>query len=79
MGVGTGPDGAGYFDIAEAPGIGKGCTWGLYYINLSTPAGVATYATLLNARNRGKKLTRVHFFQTSNPGSCTVNLIELKN
>lgn len=78
MGVGTGADGAAYFDITEHPAAATGCTWGLYYINLSTPAGVATYATLLNMHNRGKKLSRMHFFQTANPGTCSVNLIEVK-
>lgn len=78
FGVGTGQDGAGYFDLAEQPAAEKGCTWGLYYVNLSTPAGVATYATLLNARNRGKKLSRLHFYQSANPGGCSVNLIEVK-
>lgn len=77
IGVGTGTDGAAYFDIAEYPASAKGCTWEYYYIDLSTPAGVATYATLLNAHNRGKKLKRLHFFQ-STTGRCNVNLIELK-
>ena len=78
IGVGTGANGTAFFDLVEQSAASKGCTWERYYINLDTPAGVSTYATLLNVYNRGKKLRRLHFFQTSNPGGCTVNLIELK-
>ena len=77
VGVGTGTDGTAYFDLAEAPARARGCTWEYYYIKLDTPAGVATYATLLSAYQKGKKLRRLHFYQSSNPGSCVVNLMEV--
>lgn len=77
--VGAAEEGRAFFNIAEYPAKSRpgGCVYELYYVKLDTPGGRAIYATLLNAKNLGRKLVRFDFNRVTESGGvfCLVNLV----
>ena len=64
----------GFFDTTEAPANApsRNCPNGLYYLDLSTTAGRAIYATLLTTKVAGRKLFRVDWALS---GNCMATIV----
>lgn len=79
--LGTAVPSWGYFAVAEtlSPAFqAAACAWGLLYVDMTSPAGRATHATLTAAKLLDRKLARLDWSQSGAPGSqCFVNVVQL--
>lgn len=66
-----------FFDTVEvlAGAAPRNCPYGLYYVDLSTAAGRAIYATLLTTKSAGKKLYRVDWVLNGTGSNCLAHIV----
>lgn len=76
--VGVGVYNTANFSVAEGPPSASTCLYSLFYIDISSTSGRALYATVLAAKQAGKKFTTIQWVTSgSNTAACWATSVML--